>query len=105
MLSLDALSGQAFNIGNPRCVITVYNLAREIIRLCESKSRIVFQEVDRADVEIRVPSIKKARALLQYEPKIDLEEGLLKTIAWYREIKDAETAAAAAPVLAQATAH
>jgi nucleoside-diphosphate-sugar epimerase len=101
-LEKDAAVGEAFNIGNPRCVITVYNLAREIIRLCESKSRIVFEEVDRADVEIRVPSIKKARALLQYEPKIDLEEGLLKTIDWYREIKDAETAAAAEPVLAQA---
>lgn len=90
LLSLERKEavGEAFNIGNPRCVITVYNLAREIIRLCNSKSRIVFETVDRADVEIRVPSIRKARTLLEYEPKVDLEEGLLRTINWYRGFHD-----------------
>jgi len=86
MLALvkDKAVGHAFNIGNPRCVVTVYNLAHEIIRLCNSKSKVRFETIDRADVEIRVPSIEKARQLLQYEPRIDLEEGLLKTIEWYR---------------------
>src|SRR5262249_13566236 len=78
--------GQAFNIGNPRCVITVYNLAREIIRLTNSSSKIRFEQTDRADVELRVPSITKARQLLGYEPKVDLEEGLLRTIEWYRSL-------------------
>jgi nucleoside-diphosphate-sugar epimerase len=78
--------GQAFNIGNPRCVITVYNLAREIMRLIPSKSKLRFEKMDRADVEIRVPSITKARELLDYEPKIDLEDGLLRTIDWYRTV-------------------
>jgi nucleoside-diphosphate-sugar epimerase len=78
--------GEAFNIGNPRCVITVYNLAREIIRLMGSTSKIRFEVFDHVDVEIRVPSIRKARQLLGYEPKIDLEEGLLKTIEWYRSL-------------------
>jgi nucleoside-diphosphate-sugar epimerase len=76
--------GQAFNIGNPRSVVTVYNLAREIIRLSNSTSRIEFDVVDRADVELRIPSITKARDLLGFEPKVDLEEGLERTIEWYR---------------------
>jgi nucleoside-diphosphate-sugar epimerase len=76
--------GQAFNIGNPRSVVTVYNLAQDVIRLSGSSSKIRFEQVDRADVELRIPSITKARKLLGYEPKIDLEDGLLRTIEWYR---------------------
>jgi UDP-glucuronate decarboxylase len=76
--------GEAFNIGNPRSVFTVYNLAREVIRLSSSRSAIKFVPMDRPDVELRVPSITKARQLLGYEPKVDLEEGLLRTIQWYR---------------------
>ena len=80
--------GEAFNIGNPRSVITIYNLAREVIRLSSSKSSIKFVTMDRPDVELRVPSIQKARQLLGYEPKVDLEEGLLRTIHWYRSQMD-----------------
>ena len=76
--------GQAFNIGNPRSVVTVYNLAREVIRISNSSSKIRFDTVDRADVELRIPSITKARELLGFEPKVDLEEGLERTIEWYR---------------------
>jgi nucleoside-diphosphate-sugar epimerase len=80
--------GHAFNIGNPRCVITVYNLAREIIRLTGSNSAIRFEKMNNADVELRVPSIAKARELLGYEPRIDLDEGLARTIDWYRGLID-----------------
>jgi nucleoside-diphosphate-sugar epimerase len=80
-----AAVGEAFNIGNPRSVVTVYNLAREIIRLSGSTSKIRFEEVDRADVELRIPNIKKARELLGFHPEIDLEEGLLRTIDWYQK--------------------
>jgi UDP-glucose 4-epimerase len=76
--------GQAFNIGNPRSVVTVYNLAQEVIRICNSTSKIRFDPVNRADVELRIPSISKARDLLGFEPKVDLEEGLRRTLAWYR---------------------
>ena len=88
MLALvrDEAVGQAFNIGNPRCVVTVHSLAREIIRLTQSKSKIKEEPMNRADVEIRVPSISKARELLGYEPRVDLEEGLLRTIDWYRSL-------------------
>jgi nucleoside-diphosphate-sugar epimerase len=84
--------GQAFNIGNPRSVVTVYNLARDIIRASNSTSKIRFDTVDRADVELRIPSITKARELLGFEPKVDLEEGLQRTIEWYRRHLVAEAA-------------
>jgi nucleoside-diphosphate-sugar epimerase len=77
--------GQAFNIGNPRSVVSIYNLASEIVRLSKSRSRITFVEWNKADVELRIPNIDKARKLLNFEPRVDLEEGLLRTIRWYRE--------------------
>jgi UDP-glucose 4-epimerase len=76
--------GHAFNIGNPRSTVTIYNLAREIVRLSSSGSRLEMVKWPHADVEIRVPSIEKARELLGYQAKVDLEEGLLRTIHWYR---------------------
>lgn len=77
--------GHAFNIGNPRSVCTVYDLARQIVRLTGSRSRLRFVEWPFTDVELRVPNIDKARHVLGFEPRVDLEEGLLRTIAWYRE--------------------
>jgi nucleoside-diphosphate-sugar epimerase len=76
--------GEVFNIGNPKNTITIYQLAKEIIRLSESKSRIRFVEWPFADVELRIPDISKAKKLLGFEPKVDLEDGLLRTIAWYK---------------------
>ncbi len=76
--------GQSFNIGNPRSTITIYQLARLIVRLAESKSQVVSVPWDFADVELRVPDVRKAEKLLGFKPKIELEEGLLRTIDWYR---------------------
>jgi nucleoside-diphosphate-sugar epimerase len=76
--------GQAFNIGNPRSVVTIHNLAHQVARLSSSRSRIVHVPFTSADVELRIPDIAKARELLGYEPQVDLEEGLLRTIDWYR---------------------
>lgn len=79
--------GQAFNVGNPRSVCTIYDLARTIVRLAGSRSQIRFIEWPYTDVELRIPNISKARRLLGFEPKVDLDEGLLRTIKWYRERK------------------
>jgi nucleoside-diphosphate-sugar epimerase len=76
--------GNSFNIGNARSTITIYNLAREIVRLANSKSEISFVEWTAADVELRIPNVDKSRELLDFAPKVDLEEGLLRTIDWYR---------------------
>ncbi|GAB4560212.1 MAG: SDR family NAD(P)-dependent oxidoreductase [Haliangiales bacterium] len=76
--------GHAFNIGNPRSTVTIYNLAREIVRLAGSRSSIEFVPWPHPDVEIRVPAVEKARELLGFEATVDLEDGLLRTIEWYR---------------------
>jgi nucleoside-diphosphate-sugar epimerase len=76
--------GQAFNIGNPRSVVTIHNLASQIVQLSGSRSKLVFTDWNNADVELRIPNIDKARKLLGFEPRVDLEEGLRRTIEWYR---------------------
>lgn len=75
--------GHAFNIGNPRATVTIYNLAALIVRLSKSTSKLKLVKWDFPDVELRIPNIQKARELLGFEPKVDLEEGLERTIAWY----------------------
>jgi nucleoside-diphosphate-sugar epimerase len=77
--------GHAFNIGNPRATVTIHNLAALIVRLAGSVSRLKNVRWDFPDVELRIPNIDKARELLGYEPTVELEEGLLKTIDWYRK--------------------
>jgi nucleoside-diphosphate-sugar epimerase len=84
VLTRPEAAGHAFNIGNPRSVITIHGLAHLIIRLVGSASRAVHRPWGFADVELRVPNIDKARSL-GYEPRVDLEEGLGRTIDWYRE--------------------
>lgn len=76
--------GHSFNIGNPRSTVTIYNLAREIVRLVGSASPIEFVPWPHPDIELRVPNIDKARELLDFRPEVDLEDGLRRTIDWYR---------------------
>ena len=77
--------GEVFNIGNPRGTITILSLAQKIISLCGSKSRIAFIPKHYVDVELRIPHIEKAKEILGYEPEVDLDEGLKRTIDWYME--------------------
>lgn len=81
--------GQAFNLGNPSTTITIHSLARLIIRLAGSSSTVQHIPRDAPDVELRVPDVSKARRLLGFNPAVDLEEGLLRTIAWYRALAGA----------------
>ena len=76
--------GHAFNIGNPRSTLTIHALAKEILRLSSSSSRLTFVPWNHPDVELRIPNISKARERLSFEPRVDLEEGLLRTVYWYR---------------------
>ncbi|MEJ7570014.1 MAG: NAD-dependent epimerase/dehydratase family protein [Gaiellaceae bacterium] len=84
----DAI-GQAFNIGNTRSTVTIYDLAQRIRRLTEADVEIVFQPLHYADVELRIPNVEKAAEVLGFNARVDLDEGLAKTIAWYRERKPA----------------
>ena len=77
--------GNVFNVGNPKGTITILSLAQKIVNICESKSKIVFVPKSYVDVELRIPDIEKAKKLLGYKPKIDLDEGLKRTIDWYKE--------------------
>ena len=76
--------GESFNIGNPRSTVTIYQLAQLIVRLTESKSPIEFIDWDFPDVELRIPDVKKAEKLLGFRAQVELEQGLLDTIEWYR---------------------
>jgi len=88
-LTREEAVGHAFNIGNPRSTLTIYALAKEILRLASSSSHIEYVPWKQPDVELRIPNIDKARELLAYQPKVDLEEGLLRTVYWYRRHLDA----------------
>ena len=78
--------GESFNIGNARAVLTIYGLAQTIVRVLKSRSRILFTEQEYADVELRVPSVAKARELLGFLAKMDLEEGLLRTADYFKGV-------------------
>ena len=77
--------GESFNIGNQRAVVTIYGLANAVVRVLGSRSPIVFARKDYADVELRVPAVRKAREILGFEARVDLEEGIARTAAYYRE--------------------
>src|SRR6478672_10056651 len=77
--------GQAFNIGNPRSSVTIYDLAQRIKRLTDAPGEIVFAPLGYTDVELRIPNVEKARDRIGWEPKVELDDGLARTIAWYRE--------------------
>jgi UDP-glucose 4-epimerase len=77
--------GQTFNIGNPRSTVTIYDLAQRVRRLTGAEVDIVFQPLHYADVELRIPNVEKAREVLGFEARVDLDDGLERTIAWYRE--------------------
>jgi nucleoside-diphosphate-sugar epimerase len=84
-LEREQAVGQSFNIGNPRATVTIYQLARTIVRLADSRSEIRFVPWDFPDVELRIPDTRKARELLGFQPRVELEDGLTRTIVWYRE--------------------
>lgn len=71
------------NLGNPK-EMSVRELAETIIRATGSKSRIEFHPLPEDDPKVRQPDISKAKRILNWEPKTTLEQGLSKTIPWFR---------------------
>jgi UDP-glucose 4-epimerase len=84
-LEHPAAVGESFNIGNPRSAVTIFDLAQRIKRLSGCDGDIVFQPLHYTDVELRIPNAAKARELLGFEANIELDDGLARTIDWYRE--------------------
>ena len=72
------------NIGNPQ-EMTIEDIARMIIKLTGSKSKLVYKPLPEDDPKVRQPDITRARTLLGWEPKVGLEEGLTKTLAYFRQ--------------------
>lgn len=87
-LANEKAIGESFNIGNARAVTTIYGLAQVVCRVLNSKSNIVFRDALSADIELRIPSVQKAKELIGYHAKIDLDEGILRTADWYRKNMD-----------------
>jgi nucleoside-diphosphate-sugar epimerase len=80
--------GGAFNIGNPRNAVTVYELAKKTVSACGSRSDIVFKSPPFRDIDVRVPEIALARDVLGFAPRVELEDGLARTIAWVKRHAD-----------------
>jgi dTDP-glucose 4,6-dehydratase len=81
---LDSAENDPVNIGNPH-EMTIEEIARTIIRMTGSKSRIVYRPLPEDDPKVRQPDITRARTLLGWEPKVGLEEGLTKTLEYFRK--------------------
>ena len=75
------------NLGNPG-EFTVRELAESIIRITGSKSKIIFKPLPQDDPTRRKPDVSQARELLGWTPQIALEDGLRRTIEYFRNLRD-----------------
>ncbi len=80
---MESGENSPINIGNP-AEMTIKQIAETIIEMTGSKSRIIYQPLPEDDPKVRRPDITRARTLLGWEPKVDLREGLTKTIDYFR---------------------
>jgi dTDP-glucose 4,6-dehydratase len=80
---MEADTNDPVNIGNPH-EVTIEEIARTIIRLVGSSSKLVYRPLPVDDPKQRRPDITRARTLLGWEPKVGLEEGLLKTVDYFK---------------------
>jgi len=71
------------NIGNPN-ELKIIDLAKLIIKLTGSKSKIIYNSLPMDDPKVRQPDITRAKKLLKWKPKVDLEKGLKETIEWFK---------------------
>lgn len=87
-LTNDEAVGQDFNLGNPMNTLTIYDLAKRTIRLADSKSELIFRHIDYSDIDIRVPRTLKARKVLNWKPRFEIDEAIKLTLDWYRDHLD-----------------
>ena len=80
---MESGENSPINIGNP-AEMTIKQIAETIIEMTGSKSRVIYQPLPEDDPKVRRPDITRARTLLGWEPKVDLREGLTKTIDYFR---------------------
>ncbi len=85
MIARPEAVGEDFNIGNPQNTLTILQLAQQVIQVTGRSVPIKLIESPFPDIEIRVPSLDKARQVLGYQPNYDLRQGLELTAEWYRK--------------------
>ena len=78
---MESEYNDVFNIGNPT-EITINELASKIIEITNSNSKLINKDLPQDDPKQRKPDITKAKTMLNWEPKVKLEDGLTKTIEW-----------------------
>lgn len=76
-------TNEPVNLGNPE-EMTILQLARKILEITGSKSEIVYKPLPENDPKIRRPDITRAQKALNWQPKVSLEEGLEKSIQWFK---------------------
>lgn len=81
---LNSDINEPVNIGNP-VEFTIIDLAKEIISLTGSKSKIVYKDLPTDDPQVRKPDITKAENCLNWEPKVNISDGLKKTLEYFRK--------------------
>jgi dTDP-glucose 4,6-dehydratase len=86
---LESDTHDPVNIGNPH-EVTIEQIAHIIISLVGSKSRIVYQPLPQDDPKQRKPDITRAQTILGWQPKIGLDEGLAKTVGYFKSKLEAE---------------
>lgn len=72
------------NLGNPH-EFTIMQLAKIVLRLTGSKSKVIFKPLPQDDPRQRQPDISRAKKFLKWGPRVSLEEGLRKTVAWFKQ--------------------
>lgn len=85
VFNLDKNPGQPINLGNP-VEFSILQLANRIIEMTESKSKIKFESLPFDDPKRRNPDISRAKAYLNWYPKIGLDTGLLETVTYFKKI-------------------
>jgi dTDP-glucose 4,6-dehydratase len=81
---LDSDVPDPVNLGNPE-EIAILDFAKEIIAMTGGKSRIIFCPLPQNDPKVRQPDITKAKTMLGWEPKVDRQEGLKRTLRYFKE--------------------
>ena len=71
------------NLGNPT-ELTIKDLAEKVIKICDSHSEIVYNDLPVDDPRKRCPDIKKAKEVLKWEPSVTIDEGITRSIDWFK---------------------
>lgn len=81
---IDSDEVEPVNIGNPD-EVSILDFAKEIIEVTGSKSEIAFKQLPEDDPKVRQPDISKAKKVLDWEPKVDRRDGLIKTMEYFKQ--------------------